>query len=698
MADLQYVVDIATEFPNGEATADQLDTLIEKLELGGRKSDSYRSAIEQLTAGLDSVKAVAADAAAALANGNDQYRILERDATRAAKAVERAQANGRVNDRLVQQAVDASARLNEYTATLKKLEGASGKAAADQAKLEKAIKNVSAAGKKQDGELSGEISKYRALAGAARLLPGPIGRIASEHFREETAALRLGRAFGISDGNALIFAAGLIELTVVAVALTAALVVGAVALGAYAIAQANASREAALTREAFAATSDDAKKAAASFDAVTEATGVGEEGLLRLSRELIKTKKIAGGELPEALRAAALAQAALGQEGAADFIERIKQGEISVTDFAKTADKMFGGVVEKKLLGLGEQAQHLGRLWRHMFDGFNIEPVLQAVQVLVNIFDKANPLAQFLAFVFQKAFDSISENALAAAYGFEAFALDVAIDILKTYLFFRKYGAAIEDVLLGVGIAMVGAGVIWAAVNAAAIAEFAATAYAASVAGAVAAAAWFVAIAPVLAVVAAIASVGIAIGLLIYKWSDFKEGVQLIWSDLTAWLSSKVDAFVQIGSDLIAGFVRGITGAVGSVISAVSDTVNAGITAAKNALGIHSPSKVFGDIGDDTVAGYTSSLDDSAPEVQGTMAAMVDAGGARSSASASSSPSAAPKSAGGAGASRVDFAGATFNFYGVKDAEHSRDLIAEVFTRLLEDDAASLSGAVAVQG
>lgn len=695
MADLQYTIDVATEIPDGEATVAQLDALIEKLELGGRKSDSYRTAIDQLSSGLAAAKAASAAAAAELANGNDQYQILERDATRAAKAVERANAKGRVSDGLVQEAVNAKTRLDAYAATLQKLETESKSANDQQSKLEKAIKNVSAAGAKQDKDLSGEISKYRALAGVARELPGPLGRIASEHFREETALLRLGKAFGVSNTGSLQFIAAAVATTAVVAVLSAALFAGAFAFGAYAIAQANASRELALTREAFANTGADAKTAEASFDGITDATGVSADELMRLSRELIKTKQIASGQLPAALKAAALAEAALGHEGAQDFVERIKQGEVAVDEFARTAEAKFGGVVEKKLLGLGEQGARLGRLWKHMFDGFNLDPVLQAVQILVNMFDKANPLAQFLAFVFQKAFDSISGNAVSAAYAFEAFALDAAIDVLKVYLFFRKYGALIEDVLLGISIALATAAVAWGVINAGVVAEFAATAAAAVASGAAAAAAWFVAALPAIAFIAAVASVGVAIGLLIYKWSEFKEGVQLIWSDLTTWLGTKVDAFVQIGSDLIAGFVRGITGAIGSVIKAVSDTVGAGVTAAKEALGIHSPSRVFGDIGDNTVEGYTNAVDAGAPEAQGSMAALVDPSNARSGSAAHAPVAVQPASAQARGGARIDLAGATFNFHGVKDASHARDMIAEVFTRLLEDDAMSLAGAAA---
>jgi hypothetical protein len=43
--------------------------------------------------------------------------------------------------------------------------------------------------------------------------------------------------------------------------------------------------------------------------------------------------------------------------------------------------------------------------------------------------------------------------------------------------------------------------------------------------------------------------------------------------------------------------------------------------------------------------------------------------------------------AGGSGSSSVDLSGATFNFYGVKDAESSVSAFEEALTRVLEGDA-----------
>jgi hypothetical protein len=198
---------------------------------------------------------------------------------------------------------------------------------------------------------------------------------------------------------------------------------------------------------------------------------------------------------------------------------------------------------------------------------------------------------------------------------------------------------------------------------------------------------------PVIAVIAAIASVGYAIGQLILHWDEVVEGVKLIWSDLTAWLGTQVTWFTELGSNLMAGLVAGITGAVGSVISAVSGAVTGAIDAAKSVLGIASPSKVFAEIGGYTAEGFTSGVDDGASAAQGSMAAMVDPAPAANSAGNAAGAS----SGGGAsgGKKSIDLSGATINFVGVKDAEtHGRGMLTEFFTALLEGDADSMGGGV----
>lgn len=68
----------------------------------------------------------------------------------------------------------------------------------------------------------------------------------------------------------------------------------------------------------------------------------------------------------------------------------------------------------------------------------------------------------------------------------------------------------------------------------------------------------------------------------------------------------------NIGSNIIQGLVNGVTGAAGKLINAVKGAVGNAIEGAKNLLGIHSPSRVFREIGQYTMQGAALGVDDDA--------------------------------------------------------------------------------------
>ena len=68
----------------------------------------------------------------------------------------------------------------------------------------------------------------------------------------------------------------------------------------------------------------------------------------------------------------------------------------------------------------------------------------------------------------------------------------------------------------------------------------------------------------------------------------------------------------SIGSNIIQGLVNGVTDAAGKLIDAVKGAVGNAIEGAKNLLGIHSPSRVFREIGRYTMQGAALGVDDDA--------------------------------------------------------------------------------------
>jgi hypothetical protein len=694
MADANWILDISAALDGqSQHTIAELDALTDSLVGAGKRSDEFQAAMKLVSSQLDAAKVAATAANAALAQGQDHYAQLEREAIRASKALEKANTKSVVPVEVKRDADRTAAALAAYESTLRGLEGSSATATAAQQKLERQLKNVDKVAKHVDERNSRAAQKYAKVAEASALLPGPLGRYVGMAARAGKANEELTATFGAARARTLLLVAGLSIAAFAVAAVTAVVIAGSVAWSAYAASTASAARDAALTREAFAALSAETAAAVGSFEDVAAATGLGDAELTSLTKQL-RDAKVAAADMPAALRAAATAEAALGSGGAGEFIRQLEAGEASVDSFAAEVESKFGGVVSEKLRGLNAQGKRFGKLWAGLFNGINLDPVLDAVGILVGMFDKGNPLAQAFAFGIEKVFGVVADNAVDAAYAVEAFALSVAISAVKAYLFFKTNGDKIVNALEALGIALGLAGAAWAVFNAGVIAGWAAAAAGAVASAATIAAAWIVAALPALAVIAAVLAVGAVIYQLVTYWDDVVEGIKLIWSDLTSWFGGLVTQMVDVGRNLLMGLVEGVTSAVGAVVQAVTGAVSSAIDAAKDVLGIHSPSKVFAEIGDNTAQGYVQGVEAGTPEAQSSLARMASPADAAAGAPAEAAQAGAVEASRGRGGTAFDFAGATFNFSNVQNAEQARDMFAEMLTTLLEGDADSLSGAV----
>lgn len=83
------------------------------------------------------------------------------------------------------------------------------------------------------------------------------------------------------------------------------------------------------------------------------------------------------------------------------------------------------------------------------------------------------------------------------------------------------------------------------------------------------------------------------------------------------------DRMYNIGQDIVKGLIRGITSYVGQAVEATKRAVGNIIDGAKDALGIRSPSKVFADMGRQSVAGYVKGVQDMASQVRSTVAGVI---------------------------------------------------------------------------
>lgn len=83
--------------------------------------------------------------------------------------------------------------------------------------------------------------------------------------------------------------------------------------------------------------------------------------------------------------------------------------------------------------------------------------------------------------------------------------------------------------------------------------------------------------------------------------------------------------FKEIGKNIIQGLIDGVKGMVGNVTGAIKGVCDNAINAAKNALGIHSPSRVMKDeVGQYVGQGLAKGIEESAPEASKAVTSMCD--------------------------------------------------------------------------
>lgn len=117
-------------------------------------------------------------------------------------------------------------------------------------------------------------------------------------------------------------------------------------------------------------------------------------------------------------------------------------------------------------------------------------------------------------------------------------------------------------------------------------------------------------------------------------WSALGSLLSAAWGRITSAVSSGISSVVgfvsalpgkivsglgnvgsmlySAGADLIRGFLNGIKSLAGNILSAVTGPISNAISGAKKLLGIHSPSRVFREIGSFTGQGMALGLQDSA--------------------------------------------------------------------------------------
>jgi len=723
MADAaQYAINIAARMTGTETFA-QLDELTATLAGAGKGAEHFGQAIQRVSSELAAATTANQAASTALADGRAQYAQLERAALNAAKAAERAalKNGGAVPPELAANAAAAAAKLDAYGAELRQLEGDAARAAQRQEGLARMLTNVRTLSAHVDKRLAMNSENLAKLQAGLSASGTSAGRLGANLVAPVKGFADLSQVVGTANAAMLVAASAAAAVVVALGALAAAAVAAGLGVAAWAVKLSDAGRSLGLAREAAEAFHPELVALRGDIATIADGTGVSSESLRKLAGDL-QGAGVAAGEMPAALRAAALAEAALGQGGAASFVADIKAGKLAVADFAATTEAKLGGIVARQMLGLEAQGARFKSNLSGLFGELDIESALGGLNTLVGLFDKNTAAGRMIKAVFETVFQPLIDNAQQAAWVVEAFVLGVLIGATKLYIKMKPAikavaelfdidvsNATLEDVLAGVADAGEILAPVLLGVGAAVASVVAGVGLLAGAFGAInlaTAALLFGTMGRAIYTIVVAASgaadtvrgFGAALGGAVTDAVSFARGALL---GFAATLGG-------VGGDIVRGLAAGITAAAPAIVGAMKGAVDGALRQAKAALGIASPSRVFAVLGGFTGEGFVRGVEAEAPAAHEAMAAMVAPPelevpelpvlavdrSAPMPAPATSPTSTTPVSS--VRAPSVSFAGAVFNFSGIADAADAAERFGEVLTRLLEGDAAQLAGEVAV--
>ena len=107
------------------------------------------------------------------------------------------------------------------------------------------------------------------------------------------------------------------------------------------------------------------------------------------------------------------------------------------------------------------------------------------------------------------------------------------------------------------------------------------------------------------------------------KGEEIVSSVRTAWDNAVSAAREFVSSAISVGRDIIGGFVSGVVEKAGELATAAARAVGNAIDAAKRRLGIKSPSRVFMDIGDDTMAGFIIGIEDKEKDAIKTMGSLM---------------------------------------------------------------------------
>jgi hypothetical protein len=289
----------------------------------------------------------------------------------------------------------------------------------------------------------------------------------------------------------------------------------------------------------------------------------------------------------------------------------------------------FGPDFAREMLSLDEQTKVFKANLSETFGGLKTDGLMKGLQILIKLFDANTASGRAMKVVFESIFQPMIDWLAKNSSKIERFFLQLEILALKALIAIKPFGSVIVSVL--------------------------------------------------------VTPLKLAGEAVLFMFTGFLKLVAVVGKAVTALRGMSL---ADVGHAMMQGLVQGIEAGGAAILAALKGAVMGAVNGVKSLLGIHSPSKVFAEIGMNTGAGMSEGVERSAPGVQRSLESMVapPAPGGRP----------APPGAPGSGGKSISLSNVKFEFYGVEGAEQGKGQFVEAFTRLLEGDVAQLGAAVPI--
>lgn len=638
----QYLIELAAKFTGGDSTVATIAELGDRMLAAGAASGDLEAAAKATSTALEQSAAAVKATSDALSQSEAKYSAAEVAANKAARSVEQiAQQMARVEEQQARALAQGNtkrledldiaysqlyARQKTAAAQAEQLAGALALEAAelDLVKIHADAVNASHKGLEKGAANLADATKKAAAADKAASGTGKLNDIGQALSKVGgpigAVSGKLGGLAGAFSklGSAMGTAGPYVAVAVAIVAIGAAAVAAAVSITTWGVSMADANRTQGLLIDGLAGSAAAGGDLADAIDNVSSMVPMTRSELMDLAGDL-KKSGVAGDQLAGKLEEAAV----------------------------KAATLKFGPDFAAQMLSLDFQQKRFGENLKATFGGLKIDKLLEGISKLGGLFDSATESGGAMQFLFESLFQPLVDGAADAMVWIERLFLYAELYALKAYTatlpfhgIFKKIGQAVllaSAIIIGIFVAAIAAVVVNIAIV---LAYFGALAYA------------------------------------IYKVWSFMMDLTIAIFKFTAAFTG-LDVLYDVGKNIVLGLVKGVWSAASEFASAIWNVVKAGVGGVMKFLKMGSPSKLFAEMGSDTVAGFTMGIEDSSGDAESAMQAMV----------APPTPGAAQgKAAGGAS---VVVQNMIIN--GESAKELALDFI-EQLTRALEGDALSLGG------